>query len=90
MNAMLKEIPPRADSPKRYPGKTDQERARLIRVETQLISRFHKAGIGHARWRCHACHTGRVLIEQIYTTGRIVEFRTRGKCETPNCLDWED
>jgi hypothetical protein len=90
MSAVLAHIPARSITPRRYVGKTDAEKARMLRVETQLIARFHKAGINHARWRCHACHSGRVLIEQIAITGRIVEFRTKGKCETPGCLDWED
>lgn len=91
MNAMLKIIPPRASTPERYPGRSEQEKARLIRAEVQFITRFHRADLAHVAWKCHACHAGRCTIELVQSTNaRTVEFKTKGHCSTPNCLDWED
>jgi len=83
-------LAPRADTPQRYADKTTQERARLIRAETQLATRLHRAGRDSAFWSCHVCHAGRVLVERIEQAGRITVVRTRGKCTTAGCLDWED
>lgn len=89
MNAALSES--RAATPERYAGRTAQEKARLIRAEVQLITRFFRAGVlQHASWKCHVCRDGRVLIERKESVSREIRVRTKGKCSTPNCLDWED
>lgn len=91
MSAVLSYVPPRSSSPQRYPGKSEQEKARLIRAEVQFITRFNRAGLVHVNWKCHVCHAGRVLIEQKQTSDRrVIELKTKGRCSTPGCLDWED
>jgi hypothetical protein len=80
----------RVDTPERYPAKSVQERARLIRAETGFAVRLQRAGLNHANWRCHVCHTGRVLVRLVEQTGRVSNTPTTGKCSTPGCLDWED
>lgn len=81
---------PRASSPERYPGKSQEEKARLIRAEVQLISRFHRSDCQSVAWRCHVCN-GRVDISGVtVNSGRALTTTTKGKCRTPDCLDWED
>jgi hypothetical protein len=91
MSAALRLTEPRASTPQRYAGRTDQEKARLIRAEVQLITRFFRAGnLQHVNWSCHVCRQGRVLIERKESVSREIRVRTKGKCSTSNCLDWED
>lgn len=85
-------IPPEREaigSP-RYTGKSDEEKARLIRAEMLLISRFLREGLVAVAWRCRVCG-GRVDIHRNESnTGRAHVASTIGKCRTPGCLDWED
>lgn len=91
MNAAAPQQDPRPATPQRYAGRSDQEKARLIRAEVQFISRFFRANhLQHVNWHCHVCKTGRVLIERKQSVSREIRVRTKGKCNTPNCLDWED
>ena len=93
MSAVLQqdiELAPRPASAERYPGKTQQEKARLIRAEVQLITRFVRCNLDAGAWRCHVCG-GRVDVTgRTRFTGRAEITTTRGKCRTPGCLDWED
>ncbi|MDR3389893.1 MAG: hypothetical protein P4L92_22885 [Rudaea sp.] len=77
----------------RYAGLSQEAKARLVRAEVQLISRFLRTDLVDVCWRCHACGTGRVHIRRTTTKeagGRVELTATRGKCHTPGCLDWED
>ena len=74
----------------RYPGKSDDEKAQLIRAEMLLISRFLREELQAVAWRCRVCG-GRVDIRRNESnTGRAHVASTIGKCRTPGCLDWED
>ena len=90
MNAAAEKLDPRPATPDRYAGKTAQEKARLIRAETQLISRFLRANLDAVAWRCHVCG-GRVDVRgKTINSGRATVISTTGKCRTAGCLDWED